>query len=144
MSKKMLNRRQVREKAIQTLFQLTLNKELSPEEAMENALMIDAVEGIATSVEDVPYLSELVLGILGKEEMIDNLIQEHLKNWQVSRLTKIDLVILRLAVYEMFDVMDENVPKKVAINEAIELAKLYSDDKAPKFINGVLSSMIEE
>ena len=76
------------------------------------------------------------------KEKIDELINKYAKNWSVNRMAKVDLSILRLAICEL--VFIEEIPSKVSINEAIEMAKLYCDDKAPKFINGILGSVVNE
>lgn len=94
------------------------------------------------TIDDVVELKEDIEAILDKQASIDEHIEKQLQNWQFNRITKMDLAILRLAVYEIVYVSDEKVPKKVAINEAIELAKIYSDDKSPKFINGILSPFL--
>lgn len=73
---------------------------------------------------------------------IDELINKHAKNWSISRMAKVDVSILRLAICEILFV--EEIPSKVAINEAVELAKIYCDDKTPKFINGILGSIVNE
>lgn len=75
--------------------------------------------------------------IISKREEIDNLINEKTTGWKTSRMNKVDLSILRLAVYEIL--WDETVPTKVAINEAVELAKKYSGKEGPSFVNGVLA-----
>ncbi|MEG0073238.1 MAG: transcription antitermination factor NusB [Clostridia bacterium] len=82
-----------------------------------------------------------VKGISDNLEMLDGLIKENLKKWSMSRIPKIDLAILRLAIYEIK--FDEGVPYKVAVNEAVELAKTYSTEESPSFINGVLAKITE-
>lgn len=77
-----------------------------------------------------------------KFEDIDKIIAEKAKGWEVSRLAKSDLTILRLAVFEIL--YDEDVPNSVAINEAVELAKKYGTDKSYRFVNGVLASVAKE
>lgn len=144
LSKKVFKRRYIREKAIQVLFKLSMQEDVTIADAM--AIVLEMQEDDTTevvTVEEVPYLSVLIEGIQEHKLAIDQRIQEQLENWSFSRLAKMDLAILRLATYELFYQSDEEVPQRVAINEAIELAKLYCDDKAPKFINGVLSSMIK-
>jgi N utilization substance protein B len=74
-------------------------------------------------------------------EKIDSLIESNLENWKLSRLSNIDRNILRLTSYELL--FNEEVPQNAAINEAIELAKLFGDDQSPKFINAVLSKIKE-
>ncbi|WWL81293.1 transcription antitermination factor NusB [Bacillus altitudinis] len=69
----------------------------------------------------------------------NDMISQHLVNWKLDRIANVDRAILRLSVYEM--VYQEDIPVSVSMNEAIELAKLFGDDKAPKFVNGVLSNI---
>ncbi|UJF14669.1 transcription antitermination factor NusB [Jeotgalibaca sp. MA1X17-3] len=139
-----LNRHQIREKALQTIFQLNSNEELSREEAIQMALLSDiedAEEGLVMI--DQPYLSRLVDGVLDHLDAINESIRPYLKNWSLERLPKTDTIILQIAVYEMLYAQDEEVPQKVALNEAIELAKEYCDESSRKFINGVLSNLID-
>ncbi|PKZ23310.1 transcription antitermination factor NusB [Aerococcus sanguinicola] len=92
-----------------------------------------------------PYLLQLVSGVLANQEAIDARLDQSISGkWSVKRLEKINLAILRLALYEMFYVAEDRVPKVVAVNEAIELAKRYSDDRSRRFINGVLSNTMEK
>ena len=89
--------------------------------------------------EDMAYIRDKALNIILKSEEIDEMFIEHVTGWKTSRMNKVDLSILRLAVYEMK--YDEDVPVGVAINEAVELAKKYSGDEGPAFINGVLARL---
>lgn len=91
---------------------------------------------------DRKYLNEIVKNFELNKSTIDELISKYAKNWTINRMAKVDLAILRLAVCEILYV--PNIPTKVSINEAIELAKLYCDDKSPKFINGILGSVVNE
>ena len=89
--------------------------------------------------EDTAYIRDKALNVILKSEEIDVMLNEHVTGWKTSRMNKVDLSILRLAVYEMK--YDEDVPVGVAINEAVELAKKYSGDEGPAFINGVLARL---
>ena len=89
--------------------------------------------------EDMAYIRDKALNVILKAEEIDEMLNEHVTGWKTSRMNKVDLSILRLAVYEMK--YDEDVPVGVAINEAVELAKKYSGDEGPAFINGVLARL---
>ena len=76
------------------------------------------------------------------QENIDNQIKQNLKeNWRIERISKIDLSILRLAIYE---IEYKEIPYKVAINEAVELAKKYGEDTSKNFVNGILASIVKE
>ncbi|MBS4173419.1 transcription antitermination factor NusB [Bacillus sp. FJAT-49736] len=124
-----MKRRTAREKALQALFQIDIN-EAGPEEAIKNILHGETMD---------PYLAELVNGTSTHLKEIDERISKHLENWSVNRLAKVDLNILRIAVYELLYVHD--VPSNVAINEALEISKRFGDEKSSKFINGVLSKI---
>lgn len=78
-------------------------------------------------------------GFIDKIKQVDDAITKHLKGWSIERLSKIDLAILRLACFEI--IFMEDIPKKVSINEAVELAKKYTEDESRKFINGVLDAI---
>jgi len=86
------------------------------------------------------YFMSVVKAFIDYKTVIDTEISENLKKWDLDRIGKIELAILRLAVTEMKYVQD--IPMKVSINEAIELAKVFADDNAPKYINGVLASVL--
>jgi N utilization substance protein B len=88
------------------------------------------------------YFETVVKSFLDYKTVIDQDISENLKKWDIDRLGKVELSILRLAVTEMRYLDD--IPHKVSINEAIELAKQYADDQAPKYINGVLASILKK
>ena len=91
---------------------------------------------------NLKYSKEVARSFRDNKEYIDYLINKHANNWTINRMAKVDLAILRLAICEMLYI--EEVPTKVAINEAVELSKLYCDNKSPKFINGVLGSIASE
>lgn len=86
------------------------------------------------------YINSVVFGVEKYMDKIDELINKYLNNWSLSRLGETDKAILRLSVYEM---VYYDTPNVVVINEAVELAKKYSDDKVVKMINGVLNSILE-
>ena len=83
--------------------------------------------------DDITYINDVVSGVQKNLESLDSKIKEHLKGWTMERICKTDLAILRLAIYEIL--YREDIPYKVSVNEAIELAKLFSEDGSPSFIN---------
>lgn len=88
------------------------------------------------------YLKKIKEGIEENKTEIDNLINHNLKsNWTISRISKINLSLIKIAIFEMLYL---NLPYKVAINEVVELAKKYADDQDPMFINGILASVVKE
>ncbi|MFV0561103.1 MAG: transcription antitermination factor NusB [Enterococcus sp.] len=142
---KELSRHKIREMALQALFPLDFNTDLSKEDAILHAIELDHQEMVSEDQSEfVPvYLDTLVGGVCAKKAELDETIGNHLKdNWTIQRISKMDLVILRIAIFEMRYVTD--VPATVALNEAIELAKTFSDDRSRKFVNGVLSNVLKE
>ena len=91
---------------------------------------------------DREYIKKICLTLEKNEEKINTLINSNARNWTVNRIAKVDLAILKLAIAEIIAI--EDIPQRVSVNEAIELAKIYCDDKSPKFINGILGSVISE
>ncbi|WP_164668652.1 transcription antitermination factor NusB [Virgibacillus doumboii] len=125
-----MKRHSAREKAFQILFQLDINDN-DPEKAIEDHL---------ETMEIDTFLLSLVQGVAEHKEAIDNTITDHLENWSFSRIASVEKTILRIAIYEIRYVQD--IPTSVSINEAVELANTYGDEKAGKFVNGVLSKII--
>ncbi len=130
-----MTRRALREQVFLMLFRV----EFHSAEEMEDQVALYKEELSECSEEDVEYICGKFKGIVAKMEEIDAAINEASKGWKVSRMAKVDLTLMRLAVYEMK--FDEDVPVKVAINEAIELAKQYGSDDSPAFVNGVLAKL---
>ena len=114
--------------------ELRLQHSNNPELSLEG---VDIDEAI-----NKDYIKNICLTIEENNEMINSLINSNAKNWSVDRIAKVDLAILKLAIAEIIAIDD--IPQKVSVNEAIELAKIYCDDKSPKFINGILGSVISE
>ncbi|MDU5510269.1 transcription antitermination factor NusB [Enterococcus gilvus] len=142
---KELSRHEIREKALQALFPLDFNQELTKKNAIDHALSIDQQEFVSEDEEEfVPiYLDELVGGVVEHQAELDTIIQKHLRsNWSIQRIAKMDLIILRIGIYEML--YNTQVPNRVVLNEAIELAKTFSDDQSRKFVNGILSNVMKE
>jgi N utilization substance protein B len=90
--------------------------------------------------ETADFFSTLVLQTLKSRKVLDQLISEHAPEWPVDELAIIDRSILRIALWEL--ALSENTPLKVAINEAVELAKRFGSDSAPRFVNGVLGALV--
>ena len=131
-----MKRTEARQRALQALFQLD-STELTIEEAMQHALSVDDETEAKTNA----FFEQLVRGTTENLEAIDASLNEKLENWTLARLPKIERTILRLSVYELKYAND--APSKVVLNEAIELCKLFGDEKSSKFVNGVLSKYID-
>lgn len=131
-----LNRHQIREAAFQTLFALDSNPEASHDELYHQVLAHYHDES-----ETPAYLVTIVDGVLEHREAINEQISQYLKKtWSLKRISRTDRLILEIAFFEI-DYVDD-VPGKVAVNEAIELAKNYADETSKNFINGVLSNQL--
>ena len=126
-----MTRRELREHTFKMLFR----KEFHEEALMEEQFVLFKESTVNLTEEDSEYVHSKVFDIISRLEEIDNAIEEASDDWSVDRMAKADLTILRLAYYEMK--YDEDIPLKVAINEAVELAKKYGGDDSPAFINGV-------
>lgn len=92
---------------------------------------------------DLKYMKRVCDELSEHNYDIEEIITKHALNWSLSRIAKVDLAILKLSICEIV-YMNKEVPVKVSINEAIDLAKLYCDDKSPKFINGILGSVVND
>lgn len=142
MSSQEISRHIIRQMALQALFPLDFNADLSKQDAIYHAIELEHQDMLDEEQENfVPaYLDRLVAGVCAHKAELDDTIQKYLKKgWTLARLPKMDLTILRIAIYEM--VYEADVPNKVALNEAIELAKTFSDDQSRKFVNGLLSTI---
>ena len=132
-----MNRKLSRDKTMELLFGMTLSKDTTEE----------AIEGFVENYEedikeiDLTYVKQALIGIEHNKEAIDTVISENLHNWKIDRISKVNLSILRLATYELL--YDEQVPRAIAINEALEITRRYSDEKSVSFINGVLDKIKE-
>ena len=130
----------MRENAFRLLYSLEVpkNKKLNTTEQID--LYIESNE--IKNKEAIEYIKDAITGIEKNKETITKLIEENLKsNWKIERISKIDLSLLELAIYE---IKYKEVPYKVAINEAVELAKKYGEENSKTFVNGVLASIVKE
>jgi N utilization substance protein B len=141
-----MKRRLAREIIVQSLYQMEMN-DVEVTEAVEMLIEEAADENeteriITDEIELKAYVVAHVNGVWEHKIAIDDMLEHYLKGWQMSRLSRVDRQILRLATFEM--VFASDVPAKVAVNEAIDLAKHFGTDDSGKFVNGVLGKMIQE
>ncbi len=135
-----MNRSEIREVVLKFLYSLELQKMDKDEYEEQIQLFLEANEIEDKKVEK--YIKDAVYGIdENREEIINQIKDELSEKWEISRLSKMSLAILKLAVYEM---IYAKVPYKVVINEAVELAKKYGDDSTPAFVNGILGSVVKK
>lgn len=132
-----MQRSAMRELAFKLVYEIEVQKETEEEQfeifIENNEITKDAV---------IDYLKDIKDGIKANIDEINSLITNNLKdNWSLNRISKINLSLIKLAIYEM---VYKGLPYKVAINEVVELAKKYADESAPVFINGILASVVKE
>lgn len=130
-----MSRRELRENIFLLLFRIEFNTREELQEQME--MFLETMPDLQES--DATYIRNKVTAVLDDLDKMDETIMKICTGWRLERLGKAELAILRLAVYEMIE--DEDIPKGVAINEALELAKKYCSEDAPRFINGVLAKL---
>ncbi len=132
-----MSRRELREQIFKLLFRVEFNRK--EELAQQEALFFEDDENRVTE-EESSQISGKFNRILDKMDEIDEAINEKAEGWSTNRMGKVDLTILRLAVYEIR--YDEEIPAGVAINEAVELAKKFGQDSSSAFVNGVLAKFV--
>lgn len=132
-----MKRSELREHIFKLLFGVEFREDADFTE--QTGTYVREIEGADEKEQE--YIQTKVQKIADRIQEIDELINTHTKGWKTSRMNKVDLTILRLAVYEMK--WDDSVPVGVAINEAVELAKKYSSDDGPAFVNGVLAKLAD-
>ena len=136
-----MKRRELRERIFQLLFRVEFNGQEEMQEQLD--LFVDDIkEEQEVSPADEAYISGKYGKIVDKLPEIDAMLEDASKGWKISRMNKVDLTILRLAAYEMK--FDEDIPQKVAINEAVELSKKFGGDESPSFVNGVLAKLTDK
>ncbi len=137
----MANRHLSRSIVLQSLFEWDLN-------ALEKKDVQDVLERnvaeFAPNKTDMPFMEKLLLGVMAKQPELDLVIEKAAPEWPIDRISPVDRNILRLGLYELLFALRSEVPAKVAINEAIELAKQFGGDNSSRFVNGVLGAVYKE
>jgi N utilization substance protein B len=137
----MANRHLSRSIVLQTLFEWDLN---SIEKNEVDAVLSRNVEEFAPNKADMPFMTKLLDGVIGKQKELDLIIEKAAPEWPIARISPVDRNILRLGLFELLFADRSEVPAKVAINEAIELAKQFGGENSSRFVNGVLGAVYKE
>ena len=133
-----MNRTAMRESAFRLIYSLEIQKQDNLKEQIDVYFESENIE----NKDAKEYIEDAVLGIENHKEEILGLIEKNLKSdWKIDRISKIDLSILKLAIYE---IQYKDIPFKVVINEAVELAKKYGEDSSKNFVNGILASIVNK
>lgn len=131
-----MNRKAIRDLAFKFLYSMEIQKEYS-----EDNLKLFLENNEINDEEAIEYVTNVAKGVESNIEKINELIITNLKkDWDIKRISKIDLALLKLSIYEIFYT---DIPFKVAINEVVELAKTYGDEASPAFVNGMLAEMVK-
>ena len=132
-----MKRTEIREQAFRLIYSTEIQK-IMDDEQKEIFLEENGID----NKQEMQYIDAIFNGVKEKSEDIKQIISENLKEkWTIDRISKIDLAILRVAIYEM---IYTDLPYKIVINEAVELAKKYGDDSSKAFVNGVLASVVKK
>ena len=133
-----MNRSSIRENAFKLIYSLEIQEVENLEEQIELFFESNSIKEENAK----KYITDVIIGIdKYKEEILKNIEQNLKAEWKLNRISKMDLSILKLAIYE---IKYKEIPYKVAINEAVELAKKYGEDKSKNFVNGILASVVKE
>ena len=133
-----MNRSAIREEAFKLIYSMQIQKQERLNDQIELYLESNQIENEDAKI----YINDTIHGMEKNKEEINEFIIKNLKSdWKFDRISKIDLAILSLAIYEL---KYTDIPYKVVINEAVELAKKYGEDSSKKFVNGILASVVKE
>lgn len=132
-----MSRRELREQIFKFIFRVEFNDR---DEMSEQEALFFEEDEFSADEKDVQYISKKGNGILERLDEIDGMINQQAKGWTTQRMGKVDLTILRLAIYEIL--FDDDVPVGVAINEAVELAKKFGQEESSGFVNGILAKFV--
>ncbi len=131
-----MTRREIRE----LVFKMVFRVEFHSQDEIPEQLRLFMGELEAAGDADRAYIEHKAQDLIGHMDEIDQIIDSSATGWKTERMAKVDLTLIRLAVYEMR--YDDDIPTGVAINEAVELAKLYGEDNSAAFVNGVLARIV--
>ena len=130
-----MSRRVARRGLMKLLYQMDINEDYS-DEALDFYF-----ENSDLKEDEIEFIREHILGMIDKFEEIDEIIKSNLEGWSLERISNIDRQILRIAVYELYFT---STASNIVINEAVEIAREYSSNEAPKFINGILGTIFRK
>ena len=135
-----MSRHMAREVAFKIVFELAFQD--GDAEELYNNFIEGLDEKPDINEDDSKYIKEVIIGIKENLTTIDDKIKSKLKDWNFDRISKVDIAILRLAIYEIC--FRKDIPEKVSVNEAVEIAKSFGEDTSSSFVNGVLAEILKE
>lgn len=128
--------------ALQTLYEEEFRRDAGDPDFALDEVLARNIERYAEMVEDIEFIRELVSGVLAKASELDAVLQPIAPEWPIDQIARMDRLVLRIGLYELLHGQD--VPPKVVINEAVELAKAFGGENSSKFINGVLGTVLRQ
>lgn len=128
--------------ALQTLYEYDFRTYCNDESASIDEILGRSIERYGETIQDKEFVEKLVRGVAAKTKELDDFIAPIAPEWPIEQIARIDKVVLRMSIYQLQEMDD--VPQKVAINEAVELAKAFGSDNSSKFVNGVLGTAYKE
>jgi len=128
--------------ALQTLYEEDFRREVGDKDFVLEEVLARNIERYQETIDDKEFIEKLVHGVNERQEEMDNIIRPVAPEWSIEQIARMDRIVLHIGVFELL--YDRSVPPKVAINEAVELAKAFGGDNSSKFINGVLGTILRE
>jgi N utilization substance protein B len=128
--------------ALQTLYEQDFRAEAGDQTFDLTEVLNRNVTRYRETIDDTKFIDNLVQGVVGRQSELDSILQPLAPEWPIDQIARMDRVVLRIGAYELLH--EKDVPPKVVINEAVELAKAFGGDNSSKFINGVLGSLLRQ
>ena len=128
--------------ALQTLYEQEMRQDANDQDFDVNAVLTRNIERYKDMVDDIDFIEKLVAGVTKDADSLDAKLQPVAPEWPIDQIARMDRLVLRIGLYELES--EDDVPPKVVINEAVELAKAFGGDNSSKFINGVLGTLLRE
>ncbi len=129
--------------ALQTLYEYEFRAECEDKDVNLVEILKRNLDRYGETIGDTKYVEQLVVGVIENKPSLDEMLQPIAPEWPIAQIARIDRMIIRMAIFELRELKDV-VPPKVAINEAVELAKAFGSDNSSKFVNGVLGTAYRE
>lgn len=126
--------------ALQTLYEQDFRSEVADSSLVIDEVLTRNIERYRETIDDQDFIKQLVYGVNERQEEIDKIVRPIAPEWPIEQIARTDRIILRIGVYELL--YEKDVPPKVAINEAVELAKAFGGENSSKFVNGVLGTVL--
>ena len=129
-----MKRKETREEAVKMVYSMDVNKDFN------RNYLTEYIEHFELKDMDIEYFDKTISDLISNMEQVDKYITDNSKDWKITRIAKVDLAVLRIALSEIL--YNETIPESVSINEAVEISKKFSNEDSHKFINGILGTVV--